>query len=264
MLACARLGAIHSVVFGGFAANELASRIEDAQAEGRSSRPHAGSSRRASSSYKPLLDAAIDMAESKPQRCISCSSGPCSRPRSIRDRDVEWNAALAGSRRRRLASRWMQPIRSTSSTRPGTTGTAEGNRPRQRRPRGRARLDDDATSTTSIRARSTGPPPTSAGSVGHSYIVYAPLFHGCTTVLYEGKPVGTPDAGAFWRVIAQHGVCDALHGADGLPRDPSAGPGRRADRTLRPRRVSARCSSPASAATPRRSRWAEQQAAACR
>ena len=55
--------------------------------------------------------------------------------------------------------------------------------------------------------------------VGHSYIVYAPLLHGCTTVLYEGKPVGTPDAGAFWRVIAEHGVCDAVHRADRVPRD---------------------------------------------
>ena len=63
--------------------------------------------------------------------------------------------------------------------------------------------------------------------VGHSYIVYAPLLHGCTTVLYEGKPVGTPDAGAFWRVIAEHGVEHALHRADGVPRDPPAGSRRR-------------------------------------
>ena len=74
-------------------------------------------------------------------------------------------------------------------------------------------------------------------TVGHSYTVYAPLFHGCTTVLYEGKPVGTPDAGAFWRVIAEHGVSHALHRPDRLPRHPSAGPGRRAHRPLRPVRL---------------------------
>ena len=61
--------------------------------------------------------------------------------------------------------------------------------------------------------------------VGHSYIVYAPLLHGCTTILYEGKPVGTPDAGAFWRVIAEHGVVDAVHRADGVPRDQEGGSG---------------------------------------
>ena len=73
--------------------------------------------------------------------------------------------------------------------------------------------------------------------VGHSYIVYAPLLHGCTTVLYEGKPVGTPDAGAFWRVIAEHGVVDPLHRADGVPRHQEGGPGRQAPEELRPVRL---------------------------
>ena len=99
--------------------------------------------------------------------------------------------------------------------------------------------------------------------VGHSYIVYAPLFHGCTTVLYEGKPVGTPDAGAFWRVIAEHGVCDALHRPDRVPRDPPAGSGRRAHRPLRPLAASARSSSRASAATRRRSAG-PSRSSACR
>ena len=70
--------------------------------------------------------------------------------------------------------------------------------------------------------------------VGHSYIVYAPLLHGCTTILYEGKPVGTPDAGAFWRVIAEHGVRRAVHRADRVPRHQEGGPGGQAARAIRP------------------------------
>ena len=70
--------------------------------------------------------------------------------------------------------------------------------------------------------------------VGHSYIVYAPLFHGCTTILYEGKPVGTPDAGAFWRVIAEHGVRRAVHRADRVPRHQEGGPAGQVHREIRP------------------------------
>ncbi len=86
--------------------------------------------------------------------------------------------------------------------------------------------------------------------VGHSYIVYAPLLHGCTTILYEGKPVGTPDAGAFWRVISEHGVRRHVHGADRVPRHQEGGPARQADRGNTISRNSARCSSPASAPIP--------------
>ena len=86
--------------------------------------------------------------------------------------------------------------------------------------------------------------------VGHSYIVYAPLLHGCTTILYEGKPVGTPDAGAFWRVIAEHAMRRDVHGADRVPRDQEGGPAREILRAIRPVASSARCSSPASAPIP--------------
>ena len=87
--------------------------------------------------------------------------------------------------------------------------------------------------------------------VGHSYICYAPLLHGCTTVLYEGKPVGTPDAGAFWRVIAEHGVAGHVHRAHRLPRHQEGGPQGRAHQAATTCAPSARCSWPASAPTPR-------------
>ena len=86
-------------------------------------------------------------------------------------------------------------------------------------------------------------------AVGHSYIVYGPLLHGCTTILYEGKPVGTPDAGAFWRVIAEHGCVAHVHRADRVPRHQEGGPAGQADRASTTCRSSARCSWPASAPT---------------
>jgi propionyl-CoA synthetase len=203
MLACARLGAVHSVVFGGFAANELATRIEDAKPKVVVS-ASCGIEPGRLVEYKPLLDEAIDTVESKPERCIVLQ-----RPMLEADlqpgRDVDWSEALARAE--------PAPCVSVAATDPlyiiytsGTTG----------QPKGIVRDNGGhavalAWTMKSIYDVDPGEVFWAASdigwTVGHSYTVYAPLFHGCTTVLYEGKPVGTPDAGAFWRVIEQHGVC---------------------------------------------------------
>jgi propionyl-CoA synthetase len=203
MLACARLGAIHSVVFGGFAANELATRIEDAKPKVIVS-ASCGIEPGRLVEYKPLLDAAIDAVESRPQRCIVLQR-PMLEARLDPQRDVEWNDALTGIE--------PAPCVSLDATDPlyviytsGTTG----------QPKGIVRDNGGhavalAWSMKSIYDVDPGEVYWAASdigwTVGHSYTVYAPLLHGCTTVLYEGKPVGTPDAGAFWRVIEQHRVC---------------------------------------------------------
>ena len=203
MLACARIGAIHSVVFGGFAANELASRIEDAKPKVVVT-ASCGVEVGRIVAYKPLLDAAIEMVESKPERCIVVQ-------RSMHEselhpvRDLEWEDALAVAE--------PAPCVPVEATDPlyilytsGTTGQPKGI---VRDNGGHAvalewtmkHIYDVAPGEVYWAASDVG------WVVGHSYIVYAPLFHGCTTLLYEGKPVGTPNAGAFWRVIAEHGVC---------------------------------------------------------
>ena len=202
MLACARLGAVHSVVFGGFAASELASRIEDAKPKAIVA-GSCGIEPGRVVAYKPLLDAAIDMVDSKPEHCVILQR-PMLAAELVTGRDVEWTDALAGSD--------PAPCVSVEATDPlyilytsGTTGEPKGI---VRDNGGHAvalawtmkNVYDVAPGETYWAASDIG------WAVGHSYIVYAPLFHGCTTVLYEGKPVGTPDAGAFWRVIAQHGV----------------------------------------------------------
>ncbi len=202
MLACARIGAVHSVVFGGFAANELASRIEDA-------RPKAvvtascGIEVGRIVAYKPLLDAAIDMVEAKPERCIVVQR-PEQECKLEPGRDLSWEDALAGAEPAACV-----PVDATDPLyilyTSGTTG----------QPKGIVR--DNGGHAVALEWSMTHVYDVAPGEVywaasdvgwvvGHSYIVYAPLFHGCTTVLYEGKPVGTPDAGAFWRVIAEHGV----------------------------------------------------------
>src|SRR5438034_829730 len=203
MLACARLGAIHSVVFGGFAANELATRIEDAKPKVIVS-ASCGIEPGRLVEYKPLLDAAIAAVDSKPTRCIVLQR-PMLEARLDPRRDVEWNDALSG----------IEPVPcvSLAATDPlyiiytsGTTG----------QPKGIVRDNGGhavalAWSMKNIYDVDPGEVYWAASdigwTVGHSYTVYAPLFHGCTTILYEGKPVGTPDAGAFWRVIEQHAVC---------------------------------------------------------
>jgi propionyl-CoA synthetase len=203
MLACARIGAVHSVVFGGFAANELATRIEDAKPKVIVS-ASCGIEPGRLVEYKPLLDAAIDAVESKPARCIVLQR-PMLDAELAPGRDVEWNEALAGAEPAACVSvAATDPLYIIYTS--GTTG----------QPKGIVRDNGGhavalAWSMKNIYDVDPGEVYWAASdigwTVGHSYTVYAPLFHGCTTVLYEGKPVGTPDAGAFWRVIEQHGVC---------------------------------------------------------
>jgi propionyl-CoA synthetase len=203
MLACARLGAVHSVVFGGFAANELATRIEDAKPKVIVS-ASCGIEPGRVVAYKPLLDAAIAMVDAKPQRCIVLQR-PMLEAELDSTRDVEWNDALGGVESAGCVSvEATDPLYIIYTS--GTTG----------QPKGIVRDNGGhavalAWSMKSIYDVDPGEVYWAASdigwTVGHSYTVYAPFFHGCTSVLYEGKPVGTPDAGAFWRVIEEHGVC---------------------------------------------------------
>jgi propionyl-CoA synthetase len=202
MLACARIGAIHSVVFGGFASAELASRITDA-------RPKAvltascGIEIDRVIPYKPLLDRAIELAGSKPECCIVLQR-PQAPATLVPGRDHDW-AQLAAS----ATPAECVPVLATDPLyilyTSGTTGNPKG----IVRDNG-GHLVALTWSMRNIYGVEPGEVYWAASdlgwAVGHSYIVYAPLFHGNTTVLYEGKPVGTPDPGAFWRVIAQHGV----------------------------------------------------------
>ena len=202
MLACARLGAIHSVVFGGFAASELATRIDDAKPKLIVS-TSCGIEVQRVIPYKPLLDDAIDMAESKPDHCIILQR-PMVEASLVQGRDVDWEEATAAAQPHDCV-----PVAATDPLyilyTSGTTG----------QPKGVVRDNGGhavalAWSMKNIYNVDPGEVYWAASDVGwvvgHSYIVYAPLLHGCTTVVYEGKPVGTPDPGAFWRVISQHNV----------------------------------------------------------
>ncbi len=202
MLACARIGAVHSVVFGGFAANELATRIEDAQPKVVVT-ASCGIEPGRIVAYKPLLDAASASTQWKPTRCIVLQR-PVLEAELIRPRDLEWHEALDGAEPadcvELLATDPLYVIYTS-----GTTGQPKGI---VRDHGGHAvalawsmkHVYDTNPGETYWAASDIG------WTVGHSYTVYGPLLHGCTTVLYEGKPVGTPDAGAFWRVCAEHGV----------------------------------------------------------
>ena len=202
MLACARIGAVHSVVFGGFASHELASRIADAEPKLIVS-ASCGLEPGRVVAYKPLLDAAIDLAEHKPERCIVLQR-PELEAELVPGRDLDWDDAVAGAEPAGcVAVEATDPLYILYTS--GTTGV----------PKGIVRDNGGhavalAWTMGNIYAVEPGEVYWAASDigwvVGHSYIVYAPLLHGCTTVLYEGKPVGTPDAGAFWRVIEQHGV----------------------------------------------------------
>ncbi len=202
MLACARIGAVHSVVFGGFAPTELAIRIDDAKPkvivsascgiEGSKILP-----------YKPLLDEAVRIAGHKPQNCIIYQR-PQVEAAMTAGRDLDWSTLVDGAK--------AAPCTPVAATDPlyilytsGTTG----------KPKGVVR--DNGGYAVALKWSMQHIYDVKPGEVfwaasdvgwvvGHSYIVYAPLLHGCTTVLYEGKPVGTPDPGAFWRVVSQHGV----------------------------------------------------------
>ena len=202
MLAAARLGAVHSVVFGGFAGTELAARIDDARPrlvlsascgiEGDRIVP-----------YKPQLDIAIRACTHQPERVVVLQR-PMRTDELIPGRDVDWDQAMAGA-----SPHGCVPVAATDPLyvlyTSGTTG----------RPKGIVRDNGGhlvALNWTMDHVYGVEPGEVYWAAsdlgwvVGHSYIVYAPLVHGNTTVLYEGKPVGTPDAGAFWRVIAEHGV----------------------------------------------------------
>ncbi len=206
MLACARLGAIHSVVFGGFAARELATRIDDAKPKVIVS-ASCGMEPGRVVRYKPLLDEAIEFAEHKPSSCLIVQREQ-ERAELIpgRDHDVGALMSEAVTEGRRVA---CVPVAATDPLyilyTSGTTG----------QPKGVVR--DNGGHMVALKWSMQYLYGVEPGEVfwaasdvgwvvGHSYIVYAPLLHGCTTVLYEGKPVGTPDAGAFWRVVSEHGV----------------------------------------------------------
>ena len=210
MLACARIGAVHSVVFGGFAPKELATRIDDAKPKVILS-ASCGIEGARVIAYKPLLDEAINLAKHKPEACLILQRPQAKAeltPGRDHDWQTTWDEALV------WAKNVLAPV-PMLATDPlyilytsGTTGVPKG----VVRDNG-GHMVALKWSMKNIYGVEPGEVWWAASDigwvVGHSYIVYAPLLHGCTTILYEGKPVGTPDAGAFWRVIAEHG-CVAM------------------------------------------------------
>ncbi|MBU2630398.1 MAG: AMP-binding protein, partial [Proteobacteria bacterium] len=202
MLACARIGAVHSVVFGGFAAKELATRIDDAKPKVVIS-ASCGIEVQKVIPYKPLLDEAINLSNHKPEKTIILQRW-MEKATMKPERDVDWKDAMAAARPHDCV-----PVEATDPLyilyTSGTTG----------QPKGVVR--DNGGHMVALKWSMKAVYNIDQGDVywaasdvgwvvGHSYIVYAPLLKGCTTILYEGKPVGTPDAGAFWRVISQHKV----------------------------------------------------------
>ena len=202
MLACARIGAVHSVVFGGFAAAELAKRIDDAAPKVVVS-ASCGIEPSRVVEYKPMLDGAIDLADHKPEHCVILQR-PAATAALVPGRDLDWAQAVADAE-----PAGCVPVAATDPLYIlYTSGTTA-------RPKGVVR--DNGGHAVALRWSMPNIYDAHPGDVfwaasdvgwvvGHSYIVYAPLLAGCTTVLYEGKPVGTPDAGAFWRVIEEHRV----------------------------------------------------------
>ena len=202
MLACTRIGAIHSVVFGGFAPRELATRIDDATPKAIVT-ASAGIEGQRIIPYKPLLDEAIALAQHKVAKVI-VRQRPQAQAELQSGRDVDWHDAHEG-----VTPADCVEVKATDPCyilyTSGTTGIPKG----VVRPTG-GHIVALQWSMKNVYGVDPGDVYWAASDVGwvvgHSYIVYAPLFHGCTTIMYEGKPIGTPDAGAFWRVIAEHGV----------------------------------------------------------
>ena len=202
MLACARLGAVHSMVFGGFAPHELATRISDAKPRVVVS-ASCGIEPNRFIKYKSMVDAAIEESEHKPERCIIFQR-PEEKATLVPGRDLDWNDAAANA-----VPADCVPVNATDPLyilyTAGTTG----------RPKGVVR--DNGGHAVALKWTMKNFYNVDPGEVywaasdvgwvvGHSYIVYAPLFHGSTTIVFEGKPVGTPNAGTFWRIIEQHKV----------------------------------------------------------
>ncbi len=202
MLACARIGAIHSVVFGGFAPNELAARIDDAKPKVVVI-TSCGIEVKKIIEYKPILKKALEMTEHKPEKCIVLQR-PQAKAEMIDGFDLDWDELMA-----KATPADCVPVKATDPLyilyTSGTTG----------KPKGIVR--DNGGHAVALRWSMPNIYDIHPGDVywaasdvgwvvGHSYIVYAPLLTGCTTIVYEGKPVGTPDPGAFWRVISEHGV----------------------------------------------------------
>ncbi|MDA0998303.1 MAG: propionyl-CoA synthetase [Proteobacteria bacterium] len=202
MLSCARLGAIHSVVFGGFASNELAVRIDDAKPKVIMSAT-CGIEVNRVLPYIPLLDGAINMAKHKPDACLIFKR-PELDGQVTATKHVDWTSAVAKAQPAEcVAVKATDPLYILYTS--GTTGEPKGV------------VRDNGGHAVALKWSMKNIYDIDPGDVfwaasdvgwvvGHSYIVYAPLLHGATTVMFEGKPVGTPDPGAFWRVISEHGV----------------------------------------------------------
>jgi len=202
MLACARLGAVHSVVFGGFAPHELAIRIDDAKPKVIVTASGAIEGKKLIE-YKPMVNKAIEIAKHKPDKCVVYQR-PIVKADMVDGRDHDWDEVIANAEPAQCI-----PVQATDPLyilyTSGTTGTPKGI------------VRDNGGHAVALRWSfeniynvKPGEVYWSASDVGwvvgHSYIIYGPLLTGCTTIIFEGKPVGTPDPGAFWRVISEHGA----------------------------------------------------------